>query len=443
LITSWGSGAKLSAPPPHPGSAPLRPPERDRPLAEAADRVLIAIARAELTAEIERLGDAPYSAWRCLLSTRDGSPALDGEGLGKGVHPQEGWVGALCEALEHYASGRGFSDRDAFHLRRQADILAGPLRDEGFTRVLNEPAQSLACLTFEPLAGGASLAVPAGIVCPWYVEDEAEPIRRALGDLTHYRDLWRYSSNSGNALGIGRQEAVLHALHELIERDGYSLFLLDGCVRGSDMGAIRLHADRFDRALQRTITSAQGRIGAPIELFDITTEIGVPATFAMARREGAPAPYRGSGASLSRHHATARAVSELVQDFEYDCWSRERSTACRPARPRFDAVIERCQHLEFTAQDPPALHPNTPETVQRLTVGEQLAETVARLRRANFVPYARTVARFAEDVSVVQVFVPGLERFMLVTAGHPLAPGTRGREVRLLDRLAPSRQARA
>ncbi|MFV2013532.1 MULTISPECIES: YcaO-like family protein [unclassified Micromonospora] len=66
--------------------------------------------------------------------------------------------------------------------------------------------------------------------------------------------------------------------------------------------------------LAALVCAAETITGRRLHLIDMTTDLGVPAIFAyLPTRDGEPARIRSCGASLSRHYAIARAVSELVQ----------------------------------------------------------------------------------------------------------------------------------
>ena len=55
----------------------------------------------------------------------------------------------------------------------------------------------------------------------------------------------------------------------------------------------------------------------------------------------------------------------------------------------------------------------------------QVEAVVERLRSKGHTPYFRTICR--GRLTVVQVAIPSLERFHLVSLGIPVAPGGRGR----------------
>ncbi|WP_307236923.1 hypothetical protein [Catenuloplanes indicus] len=63
------------------------------------------------------------------------------------------------------------------------------------------------------------------------------------------------------------------------------------------------------------------------------------------------------------------------------------------------------------------------------TAAGHLGRLIEALSRGGFTPLQRD-HYVTGDVAVVDVFVPGLERFMLVTDGQVVVPGARGMAVR-------------
>jgi YcaO-like protein with predicted kinase domain len=125
-------------------------------------------------------------------------------------------------------------------------------------------------------------------------------------------------STDGLAAGFDRDFAIAHGLAELIERDASALAEIAGdrflSLRRQDIGAFRSEA--FGCLLER-LDSA----GVALRLFDITSDIGVPAYDARicdkAWRGRRGIPYRaitsGTGAHADPEKAASRAVLEAIQ----------------------------------------------------------------------------------------------------------------------------------
>jgi len=124
-------------------------------------------------------------------------------------------------------------------------------------------------------------------------------------------------STNGLAAGSCREEALLHGLCELIERDALALWMVRWEARKA--------APPLDPATLPDDASRCGKLVAQIEsagldvaLYDITSDIGVPAFLCAVddRRSGAALPIGrivGSGCHPSASVALSRAITEAAQ----------------------------------------------------------------------------------------------------------------------------------
>ncbi|MEU8782743.1 YcaO-like family protein [Streptomyces sp. NPDC048637] len=133
------------------------------------------------------------------------------------------------------------------------------------------------------------------------------------------------------------------------------------------------------------------------------------------------------GASLSRRYALTRAVSELVQ-LHSTMDLREQYAHLLPEQ-RDDTgpypKLHACYLSDFTAALPSAELRAYEDTVAPDTPRGHLDRLLAVLRSHGLAVYRRDHYVTA-DLAVVNVLVPGLERFMLVTDGQVVVPGGRG-----------------
>lgn len=255
------------------------------------------------------------------MLSRDGVPVPHAPGYGNGDRAAAR-VGAVFDALAHHLSGLVGLDVGDIELHRAHEIASGVLAADMAVSILGEGENhDLACTPYQALAGGPDFAVPVFLSMPDYLDAPADPLRTMVGDHYDYTAAGRYSTNSGWAAGSDPVEAGVHALNELVERDAFSLLLVEQFLATSP---------------------------PPLRLVD-------PATL--------PADLADDGPQ----HLT------------------------RPA------------HLE---------------------------RLLAILTAHGMTALART-QYFSENLAVVNVFVPGLERFMIVTDGQLVVPGARG-----LDRIA-------
>ncbi|WP_285706804.1 YcaO-like family protein [Microtetraspora sp. NBRC 16547] len=399
------------------------------PLPEAARRVTAALGELGLEPELTDLGRGrDPTAWACRLLTHDGDVPPMALGTGKGRR-EEARVGALFEALEHYLTGPAVFDPATVELVEAAEITAGPLRDEASMVLLaRTPAERVACLRYRPLGGGPGTPVPLFLSAPWYVETHAGRLREQAGDACDYANLMRYSCNSGSAIGVTADEALLHALNETIERDALSLLLLRAFLGAADFRPAVIDPATLPTELERVHAATEQLIGSPVYLLDIVSDVGVPTTLAYAAPTLSRPHRRGVGTSLSPAYAAWRALTELLQSTLAETlpWSdatHRGELAGLAGYPelyacgRFDLI----DHLRSARTVPFISDGWVPEHPRR-----QLRELSALLTVHGYTPYWRTVATVTEEITAVHVIVPGLERFMLITDGNLVLPGPRG-----------------
>lgn len=319
---------------------------------------------------------------------------------GKGVDDDAARASALMEAAEFAVAER--PDADGL-VASKAELLAAgtpifePLRllPQGAALPMDEP---IAWLRGRQLIGGGEVLLP---------------LEAARLDLT--RDVLGGLSRSSNGLASGNEEdeAVLHALFELVERDALTLltFRTERSLR-----AARLDAAAFR---SRTIDALAARIrdaGFKLDLFDLTTGdrtsgLGIPVVQAVIREGRAPVRLQldlaaGVGCHAFAAVAAIRAITEAAQTritniagarddidpAEYD----------EPLRPGLGVYLE---DAEARAPVPPSLGIEGVATPRAL-----LAAAVARLARAGItdLPLA-CLGGEGQGIRVVKLFAPQLE----------------------------------
>lgn len=317
--------------PTHPGqaTAPTETPvealvERVMPAHEAEQRALVAAHQLGLRPRVRRLGrHGGMSSWTCELLDAAGHRVPNGLGCGKGGD-QDARVGAVSEAVEHYLTGPALFDPDQVVFHDGRDLAAGMLSGEACVPVLARMPR-VACQLYAPLANNTRpqleppplpgslpvpLAVPLALGTSWYLD--APHCRDAVADTTDYRELTRYGTNHGSAIGTTRDEALLHGMNEIIERDALSL-LLARCFLTDHYRPQAVDPASLPDQLAAALRAAEQVVGGPVWLLHATTDIGVPTFFAYTTHCSYPEGRFGCGTSLHPRYAAWQAVSELVQ----------------------------------------------------------------------------------------------------------------------------------
>ncbi|MFC9844534.1 YcaO-like family protein [Streptomyces sp. NPDC060223] len=402
--------------------------ERALALAEAFDAGMRAVSGLGLTARLEAVTDADPGAWLCTLH-RGEDIAHGALGMGKG-HTEASRVGAVFEALEHHLSGVDRLTADDLTLRSAYEVATGEAaRDKAVALLAEGPDEPLACLSYDALTGGPGVWIPLFLSVPDYLEDHSAALRTAVGDDYPYVSVGRYSVNSGWAGGSDVTEASVHGLNEIIERDALSLLLVDQFLSRRP-GPLRVvDPATLPQDLAELLAAAEAMTGQRVWIIDMTTDVEVPAYTAYVQpTPGEPSHVRGCGASLSRSYAIERSLTELIQQY-LGAPLRDRLADQLPTRriktgghPRLHACYladfaeplrERAEYVAF--QDTEA--PGSPQGHLDHLLDVLTQRGCAVYRREQYV---------TDDLAVVNLFVPGMERFAIVTDGNLVLPGERG-----------------
>ncbi|MFG3699374.1 TOMM precursor leader peptide-binding protein [Micromonospora sp. NPDC047620] len=157
-----------------------------------------------------------------------------------------------------------------------------------------------------------------------------------------------YECSSGGAVGGCLEEALLYACLETIERDAFLLTWYAG--RTPPVLALPPDADPLTRHLADRIAAE----GYTLHLLDITSDIGIPAVWALAltdepHRAGRGATFSAAGAHPDPRRAAAAAVLEVGVNV---------AVAPRTARPPRDRLLAMLDEPELVRElaDHAALH---------------------------------------------------------------------------------------
>jgi ribosomal protein S12 methylthiotransferase accessory factor len=165
--------------------------------------------------------------------------------------------------------------------------------------------------------------------------------------------------------------------------------------------------------------------GSGVTLFDVTTDIGVPAYLAITDSRGVEAGPAGAGASPIGEQAVLRALHELIQLAVLSDGSEARAARTRLAAwPVLqDCLISPSRLLRYRKVRRVPLRGNVGDAS---TIDSALDTVTSLLRRYNIFSHACELTPPESLISVVSIIAPGLERFSLVRMGIPVIPTGRG-----------------
>ncbi|RKT54911.1 YcaO-like family protein [Saccharothrix australiensis] len=389
-----------------------------------------AVAELGLTARLRPVPPGEPGAWVCALH-RDGRPTPEGVGAGKGVDAAAR-VGALFEALEHHLGSEVALDR--VRVARAHEVAEDPTGDAVLALLAAGPDRPLGCLPYRDLLDGSRRDLPLVLSTPDYLRPGLAAAREALGDTYDYSAARRYCFNSGWAAGVTATDAAVHAVNEIVERDAMSLLLVERFLAPVPAPLRVVRPETLPTDLADLHRRARELVRRPVHLVDMTTDLGVPAYWAhVPADQGVPARVRGCGASLSARRAAERALTELIQIHGVATHEPEPRPA-RRLRTTAHTVLHRCHLADLTGpgdvREVAFADTDAPATPQG-----HLDALLDRLDRAGHRAWAWP-RHVTDHLAVLNVCVPGLERFVLVTDGALVLPGRRGHAHRAACRAA-------
>lgn len=324
---------------------------------------------------------------------------------GKGSRPMEAKVGALMEAIEF-----SFAESGKNHLASESINVETFLCQEGVnfswldlcplfhapTPALDDP---IPVVEAERLSDGKAHLVPAELV--FHPLGKADSGKRFFG-----------TSTNGLASGNTVDEATLHGLLEVIERDIRSY----NFIENSSIPVL------FDESAPEPVRSMIEKIeGAGYELRVRYTpnRFGLPFFDAYLLEPNPESPIAvsvGTGVHLDASIAAVRAISESAQSRLTHIHGgrddlvkiHEHFTEIGPGEKRREIGILRQQIRDTEAPVP--FSEITSLVPLESSVPGALQSLLARLWAAGFTDIYRTVLSTPEDpISVVRVIVPGME----------------------------------
>ena len=335
---------------------------------------------------LDRIG---IPVWLCV---RPNSRSLS-VSQGKGVTTELAQASAVMESIELFHAERvaGPDMVSSYHAARRRHELIDP-RDlaPGIRWRAYTPARKIAWIQGTDLGSGERVFVPRA----WMDMNDSRPDPDA--------GLF-FSTTTGLASGNHRQEALCHALFEVVERDCEWRW-----ERRSQRArrARQVRDDTIESPMLRRLLEQFASAGILVRMWDMTSDVGIPAyecAISDPRALDGPNMASGSGCHLSKEIALSRALTEAAQ-----------SRLTIIAGSRDDVFPSLYRDLKYAAPHDQEF-PGTVDFRERqsvptgLTFEDDLQAILQLLANAGF---TRVVAvehtRPEFEVPVVAVVVPGM-----------------------------------
>jgi ribosomal protein S12 methylthiotransferase accessory factor len=330
---------------------------------------------------------------------------------GKGLDLTQATASALMEAIE------------GFHAEEVAEGPRASYRELAAEAAVVDPLTL--CSTGRPFDADAEICWLEGYDLlrqePCWV-----PAELVHTDYTQPLDGYFLAGSNGLASGNHPVEAIGSAICELVERDAVAVWSASGIRARAGRS---LDIDSVDDADCRTLLAKFDEAGMAVRLWNVTTEIGIPAFVCDIRdlSEGDLSRLRrfhGAGCHPDRAIALSRALTEAAQTrLTYIAGIRDDLLPTEYAEPPNAEIVDALLDALRRESEPHALRdvPSFPAD----DLGQDLRWVLERLRAAGI---SRVVAvdltRPDFGIPVVRVAIPGLEGDIK----HPhYSPGARAR----------------
>lgn len=316
---------------------------------------------------------------------------------GKGMNPLDARVGALMEAIEFAVAEPARSDWRS-RWCRLADLEASWEGELDLARLAprigldpppDHPVEAIRC---EDLTGGSDVWLPAELIFMPYGDD---PSRLVFG--------W---SSNGLASGNSIEEATLHALLEVLERDALAM----NTVRDDSQWLPPFELPKPFRS------SAEEwrRMGIQLSVRLVPSAVGLPCFRALLHDAGVDAIglAEGSGLHFDRDIALARAICEAAQSrLSHIHGGRDDIAPFFAARVGAGSLEESLAYREAFDTTRQVAWDDVPSSSDRpREIDALVRRLVERVRAAGFAQVLRHC--FAVELGglhVVRVVVPGCE----------------------------------
>ena len=396
----------------------------------------IKIERLEKSRVYDELPVNTYYTYACYLQNHYG---ILSEELGKGISQDDSKASAIFECIEHFVDEPVFynHNKDKFDIifLDKRDIIHKNSEWKGLHfQILHElKFDLLPCFRFISLFNQDNLAyIPITITSSSYPKGFfCENIPFEIPDETNYSDLYqflKYASSNGGAIANNTEEALIHAINELIERDAHSLFLLECFQRGNISYYRQVDKQSLPNRLQDIADYIENTYKTKLIILNITSDLGI-STFIFYCTDNyfyRKAPDSGVGTSLFREYALERNLLELIQSLNIE----PGNIYCK----EMDIFYDLCQEMDIKFYqnayefDPSIFLNNRVQHFDDISSYTQLSTTQQlekqkEILKENDIDLFYQVVSIQENIVKVKCLSPDLEDICI--SGHIRLPSSR------------------
>ena len=363
------------------------------------DKLKIAgITRIADITDLDRIGLPIYTAIR--PTAEEGAISIYG---GKGISKDHAKASAMMEGFERYSAEKQDDDEvvvatlDEISEKGKYIDPASLNLPKDFKKE-NLEAMQLEWSLAKDIVSGEDFYIPTNAVFHPYIHDN------------NVQSLFKSNTN-GLASGNILEEAILHGMLEVIERDAWSIFEL------THKNYAQIDVDSIESELVRDIIDKFESQGIKIKLMDFTADVKIPTIAASADdtvTKDAGLLTLGMGSHLDPEVAILRALTEVAQSRATQInGAREDTVRADFAREAGYERMKRINKFYFRDEDEKIkLSDIENKSTSSITKDIEIVKEELMANDIEKILYV-DLTRPELDVSVVRVIIPEMELFAL------------------------------
>ncbi|MEK4554382.1 YcaO-like family protein [Jeotgalicoccus sp. FSL K6-3177] len=380
--------------------------ERELELKYAKKNIISAVEKLGLEFDLDKLSSNTYIAK--LL--KDGTEV--DRGIGKGFEEQA-IISSLFESVEHYSLKNNNENLKTISKDYIIQSYEEYNKDDISLLKLSDNEDFL-CREYLNFNDDSKLLVPELLVNPDFIKSRA-PINK-------------YSTNNGTSIGSTFDEALLHSLGELIERDSISMFLIDYFLNNFCEIDV-LNNSNLDNDLINLLKIIRDYGYEDIKIIMLSNEFNVPTFMTVATKENNIFPMYGAGSSLFKKYAIERSIYECIQLIEVSMKSdvikkeNEDTLMLYKNYPKLNKIFL----LDFSNANINYVDYHDTKLITHYDV-EDLVRILSNILNQKGYHIFYHILEENDEYCCLHVKIPMFETFHLVLYGQPVLPRSRGYE---------------
>ena len=358
----------------------------------------VGITRVADITDLDRIGMPVFTAIR--PTAEDGAISIYG---GKGISKDHAKASAMMEGFERYSAEKQESDDTIFATPNEIGEKGEYIEPKSLNLPQKFEKADLGDTKFEwnlahdIITGNDYYVLSNAVFHPYNHDSDVESLFK--------------SNTNGLASGNVLEEAILHGIFEVIERDAWSIFEL------THKNYSQINIDSIESELIKEIIDKFESQGIKIKLMDFTADINIPTIAASADdtvTRDAGLLTLGIGTHLDPEVAILRALTEVAQSRATQInGAREDTVRADFAR---EAGYERMKRINkyYFRQEEEQINLSDIENKSTTSIDEDI-DIVKEELIANDIKHVlyTDLTRPEVDVSVVRVIIPEMEVYAI------------------------------